>query len=181
MLDKSRNNMLLIAMVESTLIIIPPFAIARDLSQNPLGALDLLYVLCQAVICLAAAAIVMLVLRIRRILGDLMSTDDAEELDTHAHVFTKNLDLTIMIVKIQIWVIITSSAITAVRAFLEGDIPGGIFSTLLTILLIWLNTRGAGGSGKGRSISKLIGEKSRALRDALVEAQKGMQPSPGAA
>lgn len=110
-----------------------------------------------------------------------MSTDDDEEIDAHAHTFTKNSDLVIMISTIQIWAIIIGNVIIAIREFLEGDIPSGILFTLLAALLIWVITRGAGGSGKGRSISKLIGEKSRALRDALVEAQKGMQPNPGAA
>lgn len=78
------------------------------------------------------------------------------------------------------WVVVATSVVQAVRHMMLGDVGLAIFDLILAGVLL-MQLRGGGGGGRRKSIGKLIGEKSRALVDRLVEVQKGMQPLPGPA
>lgn len=77
-----------------------------------------------------------------------------------------------------IWALVASFLISAMQALEDGDVPVVALNLAAAGLLTWLQLRGGGGSGRGRSVGKLLGEKSRALVDQMVEDQKGLRPQP---
>lgn len=64
----------------------------------------------------------------------------------------------------------------AVNHFMQGDIGSGLFSLLAAVLIAILSNNNH--KGTRDTVKRLLGEKSKALRDKLVQAQEGFKGGP---
>jgi hypothetical protein len=142
--------------------------------------LDVLHVLARVVSIVAASIALLHVVKTCRAFKGILRDDTAEKLKHHSHVIQSSSYLTERALDVVIWAVIVGDLISAVRYFVEGPAVLGIPDLLWAAALFWLMRRG-GGSGKGKTVSRLLGEKTRAMRDRLVSIQKGMQPVPNPA
>lgn len=153
--------------------------IAADL-HGPITGLDALHALSATVTLVAALSLIVNTVRILRLARKAEQNPSEETILDIVDRIAILAGALILAVNVMLWSIIAGDLISAIRHFMAGETGRGIVDLLLVLFLLWVVTRNKG-KGQSNPIKKLIGEKSRALRDALIEAGKGMQPNPGMA
>ncbi|PWH05359.1 hypothetical protein DEO23_12260 [Brachybacterium endophyticum] len=171
---------LVIAVMEVLLILGALAIIIGDLTAASVGPLDLLHALASLVMLVAASVAFRHALGIFLAFRRILRTSSLEALELNSQIIALRTPRMNRAHDVVMGAIIANDLISAVRYFLDGDVAWGVFNVVVAALLLWILFLG-GGRGDRRSVSKLLGDKTRALRDRLVDIQKGMQPSPNPA
>jgi len=177
-MQRTRALLLLFIGINLVILGMSVASIIASLADAP-DALDLLMVAARAVSVVCALLIIVQAIALAMAVRRIERASDLDDLEPLVGRIERSSTWLTVFFSLLIWSIIAGTLINALQHLQEGDIPRALVDVVLAGLLVWIDLRDDGPGGRKRSISKLIGEKSRALRDKLVEAQKGMQPSPG--
>lgn len=177
-----RIHMLLVFLAVLSLLLAPlSVASIVIIRSTPSGPVDAVVIIAKAVTALLGILLAAQVAQVFVCLRRLDAEDEPESLlEAAKRVNTAGIRLT-WLSDALLWSVIVGNLLHAVRELMLGDVGAAAFDVLMAALLMWMQLRSGGGGGRRQSIGKLIGEKSRALVDRLVEVQKGMQPLPGPA
>lgn len=177
----SSKQIIALAMIPtSVLVVISLLQIHEDLFTGSISILDALHAGAYTVTLCSTVGFLITITKLLNAYEKGMNSTNADEIDNVGVSLVQMFNRLQLLCDLLMWSIVVASALSAVRHFLAGETGNAVMNLLLALFMVWLMHRGKGG-GSRRSASELIGEKSRALRDKLVEAQKGMQPNPGPA
>lgn len=181
MSDKSPKQIIALAMIPtSVLVVISLLQIHEDLFTGSVSILDALHAGAYIVTMCSTVGFFITIIKLLNAYEKGINSTDADEIDKVGVSLVQMFNRLQLLSDLMMWSVIVSSTLSAVRHFLADETGNAMMNLLMALFMLWLIHRGKGG-GSRHSTSELIGEKSRALRDKLVEAQKGMQPNPGAA
>lgn len=149
--------------------------------MEPVGAIEVALVGARVLTALLALLLATQAVRAIRCLRRLDVEGELHELREQVSEIQTVIEHVSRITTAMIWALIVSLLISAARAVVNGSVVQVVLDLAAAGLLTWLQLRGGGGSGRRKSIGRLLGEKSRALVDQLVETQKGLSPRPSPA